>query len=193
MMGVAVERLDQAALATADLGQYDAVVIGSRAYELRPDLVTYNARVLDYSRKGGNVVVLYQRNEFTRGRFAPHELTFGSPANRITDENAPVRVLEADAPVLTRPNRITQEDFENWVQERALYIPATWAPDYKPVLEMNDPGEPPQQGAILTARLGSGFYTYTGIPFFREIPAGVPGALRLFVNLLSLGIKDASL
>lgn len=192
-LGISVDKLDETALAMGDLGKYDAVVIGSRAYEMRPDLIAHNARVLDYARKGGNVLVLYQQYEFARGNFAPYALTIERPHDRITDEHAPVRLLDADAPALTRPNRITERDFEAWVQERALYMPRTWAAEYTPLLEMEDPGEAPKQGAIITARLGSGHYTYTGIAFFRQIPAGVPGALRLFVNLLSLGTKNAAL
>jgi LmbE family N-acetylglucosaminyl deacetylase len=191
-MGVAVDRLDENALANADLSKYDAVVVGSRAYEVRPDLRAHNARVLDYGRKGGNVVVMYQKYEFIQGKFFPYPMTIASPHDRITNENSPVRFVDSASVTLTRPNRITQEDFKGWVQERTLYMPHTWSPEYKPVLEMNDPDEAPQQGAILTAPLGSGHYTYTGIAFIREVPAGVPGALRLFINLLSQGVKDVA-
>ncbi len=191
-LGMSVELLDAPALANADLGKYDAIVVGSRAYEVRPDLLAHNTRILDYGRKGGNVVVLYQQYEFIAGNFAPFALTIARPHDRITDENAPVRLLDPADSVLARPNRIANADFEGWVQERSLYMPHTWAPQYRPLLEMNDPGEPPQQGAIVTAPLGAGHYTYTGISFFREIPAGVPGALRLFVNLLSQGVKDVT-
>lgn len=191
-LGLTVDRLDAAKLAGGELGKYDAIVIGSRAYEVRPDLVAHNARLLDYARKGGNLVTLYQQYEFIRGGFAPFALTLASPHDRITDENAKVRLLDTAAAALTRPNRIADRDFAGWVQERSLYMPHTWAPEYKPLLEMADPGEAPQQGAIITAPLGAGHYTYTGIAFFREIPAGVPGALRLFVNLLSLGVKDVA-
>lgn len=191
-MGVLVERLSPPALAHADLGIYDAVVIGSRAYEVRPDLVANNRRVLDYGRKGGNVIVLYQQYEFIQGKFAPYDLTLARPHTRITDENAPVTMLDPAAPLFSRPNRLTARDFENWVQERALYMPNTWAAEYQPMLELSDPGEAAQRGAILVAPLGRGLYTYTGIAFFRQIPAGVPGALRLFINLLSQGIKDAA-
>ena len=138
-------------------------------------------------------MVLYQQYELIDGNYAPFALTLSRPHDRITDENSPVRILDPAAPVLSKPNRITQSDFADWVQERALYMPNTWAQEYRPLLEMVDPNEAPKQGAIVTAPLGSGFYTYTAIPFFREIPAGVPGALRLFINLLSLGTKDAAL
>ncbi|MGQ0815790.1 MAG: PIG-L family deacetylase [Gemmatimonadota bacterium] len=190
-MGVLVERLGDAALAGGKLGSYDAVVVGSRAYDVRPDLVAHNARILDYARKGGNLIVLYQQYEFIRGNYAPYALTIGRPHDRITDENAPVRFLDSASVMLTTPNRITQRDFENWVQERALYMPRSWASEYTPLLELNDPGEAAQRGAVLTARLGRGRYTYTGLAFVRQIPAGVPGALRLFINMISMGAADA--
>ncbi|MGQ0560695.1 MAG: PIG-L family deacetylase [Gemmatimonadota bacterium] len=189
--GVMLERLDESALANAELGIYDAVVVGSRAYEVRPDLVAHNQRLLEYARNGGHLIVLYQQYEFIEGGFAPYALTLARPHDRVTDESAPVRLLDSTAVALTRPNRISQRDFENWVQERSLYMPRTWAPQYTPLLEMNDPGQEPQRGALLTAPLGRGHYTYTGLAFLRQIPAGVPGALRLFINLLSMGIRDA--
>lgn len=192
-MGVSVDRLDDNALANADLSKYDAVVIGSRAYEVRPDLVAHNARLLDYGRNGGNLITLYQQYEFIRGNFAPYPMTIFSPHDRVTDESAPVRMLDTSAIALSKPNKIGPADFADWVQERALYMPRSWDAQYKPLLEMSDPGEQPQRGAILTAPLGKGTYTYTGISFFREIPAGVPGALRLFINLLSMGLKDVAL
>lgn len=192
-LGVLVERLGAAQLANAELGIYDAIVIGSRAYEIRPDLVANNARVLDYARQGGNVITLYQQYEFIQGKFAPYQLSLARPHTRITNENSPVIVLDTAARAMRAPNRISQRDFADWVQERALYMPNTWAPEYAPLLEMSDPGEAPQQGAMLVAPLGKGLYTYTGVAFFRQIPAGVPGALRLFINLLSMGIKDVTL
>jgi hypothetical protein len=191
-VGMTVELLDETRLA-GDLTAYDAIVIGSRAYEVRPDLIANNTRVLDYARKGGHVLVLYQQYEFIQGGYAPFALTLNRPHDRITDENAAVRILDAASPVWNRPNRITPRDFEGWVQERSLYMPRTWADAYTPLIEMNDPGEPAQRGAILTAPLGDGRYTYTGLALLRQIPAGVPGALRLFINLLSMGVRDGAL
>ena len=191
-LGISVDRLGEVALANADLSKYDAIVIGSRAYEVRPDLIAHNAHVLDYARKGGNIITLYQQYEFINGKYAPYPMTIASPHDRVTDENAPVRLLDSAAIALKQPNRISQQDFVGWVQERSLYMPRTWDPQYQPLLEMNDPGEQAQRGAILTAPLGQGTYTYTGIAFFREIPAGVPGALRLFINLLSMGVKNVA-
>jgi hypothetical protein len=192
-MGITVQELDQSALATSDLTQYDAVVVGSRAYEIRPDLVANNSRLLDYARNGGHLLVLYQQYEFIQGGFAPYSLTLNRPHDRVTDENATVRFLDSSAIALRQPNRIGARDFEKWVQERSLYMPHTWAAEYTPLLEMNDPGEPTQRGALLIAPIGKGYYTYTGLSFFRQIPAGVPGALRLFVNLLSMGVNDGAL
>jgi LmbE family N-acetylglucosaminyl deacetylase len=192
-MGITVDELDASALANADLSGYDAIVVGSRAYEIRDDLVAHNSRLLDYARKGGHLLVLYQQYEFIQGGFAPFALTLNRPHDRITDEDAAVRILDPGAHALTHPNRITPRDFENWVQERSLYMPRTWAAEYKPLLAMNDPGEPAQRGAILTAPFGEGHYTYSGLAFFRQIPAGVPGALRLFINLLSMGVTDGAI
>lgn len=191
-LGISVDRLDENALANADFTKYDAIVIGSRAFEVRRDLIAHNSRILDYGRQGGNILTLYQQYEFIRDGYAPYALTLARPHDRITDENARVRLLDTTAVALTRPNRIADRDFVGWMQERALYMPHTWAPEFTPLLEMSDPGEAPRQGAIVTAPLGRGHYTYTGIAFFREIPAGVPGALRLFINLLSLGVKDVA-
>jgi LmbE family N-acetylglucosaminyl deacetylase len=190
--GVMLERLDESALANGELGIYDAIVIGSRAYEVRPELSAHNSRLLDYARKGGNLIVLYQQYEFIQGGYAPFAMTLNRPHDRVTDETALVRMIDSTALALTRPNRISQRDFDGWLQERALYMPATWAAPYAPLLEMSDPGEPPQRGAVLTAKLGEGLYTYTGLAFFRQLPAGVPGALRLFINLLSMGITDVN-
>jgi hypothetical protein len=112
------------------------------------------------------------------------------PHGRVTDENAPVRMLDPTHPVFTAPNRITESDWAGWVQERGLYFAETWDPAYTPLLETGDPGETPLRGGLLVARHGAGTYVYTGLAFFRQFPEGVPGAYRLFANLLALGAKD---
>jgi hypothetical protein len=112
-----------------------------------------------------------------------------NPHDRVTDEAAPVRVLDPASPVFTTPNRIGDADWRGWVQERGLYFAHTWDPAYTPLLEMNDPGEAPMRGSLLIARYGQGTYVYTGLAFFRQLPEGVPGAWRLFANLLALGAK----
>jgi LmbE family N-acetylglucosaminyl deacetylase len=186
-LGVPLVLLDPKSIATADLSAYGAIVVGPRAYEASPELVANNARLLDFTRNGGTMVVQYQQSEITQAGIAPYPMTLTRPADRVTDENAPVRVLDADAPVLNAPNRIGERDFTGWVQERALYMPRTFDQRYVPVLAMNDPGEPPNSAAILVAPYGKGTYVYTTLSFFRQLPAGNPGAARLFANLLSAG------
>jgi len=186
-IGLPVVRLTPQELADGDLSKFDAIIVGSRAYETDTALVRHNQRVLGYARQGGLVVVQYQQYAFIQGGFAPHPLTIARPHDRVADETAPVKVLAADHPALTTPNRIEATDWDGWPQERGLYFARTWDAAYVPLLEMNDPGESPLQGGLLVARVGSGTYVYTGLAFFRALPAGVPGAYRLFLNLLSLG------
>jgi hypothetical protein len=185
-IGLPVEVLDAAALERGDLSRYDVIVVGSRAYEVDPALVENNTRLLDYARAGGRVLVLYQQQQFFNGRFAPAALSVGQPHDRVTDEAAPVTVLEPTNSTFARPNRIGPADWSGWVQERGLYFARTWDPAYRPLLGLSDPGEPELQGGLLVTSLGRGTYTYSGLSFFRQLPAGVPGAYRLFLNLLDL-------
>ncbi|HSM35122.1 MAG TPA: PIG-L family deacetylase [Longimicrobiales bacterium] len=186
-LGVDVTMLDAAALATGDLDRFDTIVLGIRAYEFRPDVVAHNARLLDYARRGGTLIVQYNKYEFPQGDFAPYPLTMSRPHDRVTDEAAEVRVLVPDHALFTWPNAIGPEDFAGWVQERGLYFAATWDDRYEPLLEMADPGEAPLRGSTLIAPLGDGTYVYTGLSLFRQLPAGVPGAYRLLANLIALG------
>jgi hypothetical protein len=185
-VGVPIELLGSDSLARGDLSRYDAIVIGSRAYETEPALVANNGRLLDYARAGGLVIVQYQQYPFVSGGFAPYRLSIARPHDRVTDETAPVRVLDPASPVFHVPNEIGPADWQGWVQERGLYFPHDWDSTYAPLLEMHDPGDPPLRGALLVASVGAGTYVYTGLAFFRELPAGVPGAYRLFANLLAL-------
>ncbi len=186
-IGVPVRILSERELAEADLAAFDAVVVGSRAYETVPALGRANGRLLEYVRGGGLVVVQYQQYPFVDGGFAPFPLEISRPHDRVTDEASPVRALAPEHPVFRRPNAIGEEDWEGWVQERGLYFARSWDPAYEPLLALRDPGEPEQHGALLVARLGEGTWVYTGLSFFRQLPAGVPGAFRLFANLLALG------
>jgi hypothetical protein len=197
---IRVDLLDPLALAFSDLSKFDAIVVGVRAYELRPELAGANQRLLDYVSNGGTLVVQYQR-EFAWDKFqyAPYPALISPPLPpakdgapqtprplpRITDENSPAKLLKANDPLLTRPNKITQEDFKGWVQERGLYFWTQFDPKYTPLLAMNDPGEPQLNGGLVYTHYGKGTYIYTGLAFFRQLPEGVPGAYRLFVNLLS--------
>jgi len=183
-IGVQVDLLDEVALAFGDLGRYDAIVVGIRAYELRRDLYRSNARLLDYVKHGGTLLVQYQRDtEWTS--MAPYPAKMPDQTSRVTDANSPVHFLAPDNPLLNAPNKITLADFEGWVQERGLYFLSTFDAHYAAVLGLKDPGEGEATGALVYARYGKGVYIYTGLAFFRELPAGVPGAYRLFVNLLS--------
>jgi len=184
-LGLDVVLLDAGQLARGDLLDFDVIVIGSRAYEVDPALVRSNDRLLDYVRAGGRLVVQYQQYQFVTGGYAPYPLTIRRPHDRITDENAPVRMLEPDHPVFRTPNRISEEDWLGWPQERGLYFAGEWDAEYTPLLEMTDAGMEPIRGGLLVADYGRGTYVYTGVSFFRAIPAGVPGAVRLFLNLLA--------
>jgi len=190
MLGIQVEALDAQALAFGDLSKFNAIVVGVRAYELRPELPGANQRLLQYVANGGTLVVQYNRDfAWNKEQYAPYPAKIvtaqGGPLPRITDENSPVKFLKPDDPLLNRPNKITQDDFKGWVQERGLYYWTQFDAKYTPLLAMNDPGEPDLNGALVYARYGKGMYIYTGIAFFRQIPEGVPGAYRLFVNLIS--------
>ena len=193
-VGVPIELIGPDSLARGDLSQFDAIVIGSRAYETDPALVANNGRLLDYARNGGLVIVQYQQYPFVDGGFAPYPLTIARPHDRVTDENAPVTALDPAHPVFHNPNPIGPEDWRGWVQERGLYFAHTWDTTYVPVLETHDPGppNPPAElkGGLLIAPLQRGMYVYTGLSFFRQLPAGVPGAYRLFLNLLGLKRKN---
>ena len=185
-IGVQVDLLDEVALAFGDLSHFDAVVVGIRAYELRPDLTRMNWRVLNYVADGGTLVVQYQR-DFAWNRLlpAPFSAKMADQAARVTDPDSPVRFLVPDNPLLNSPNKISPADFQGWVQERGLYFWSTFDSRYQRVLGLSDFGEPEVSGGLVYARDGKGVYIYTGLSFFRQLPAGVPGAYRLFVNLLS--------
>jgi LmbE family N-acetylglucosaminyl deacetylase len=185
-LGIRVELLDETALTFGDLSRYDAIVVGITAYELRPDVAHANTRLLDYVRQGGTLVVQYEHPD-TWNHFhpAPFPASMNNSMARTVDENSPVRFAAPNNPLLNFPNKITASDFEGWVQERGLYYWDQFDPYYQAVLALRDPGEGEELGSLVYARDGKGVYIYTGLSFFRQLPAGVPGAYRLFVNLLS--------
>jgi len=185
-LGVEVEPLDEAGLRNADLSRYHTLVIGTRAYETRQDLVAANPRVLTFARGGGTVVVLYNKYEYPEAGVAPYPLEMARPHDRITQADAPVTFLDPMHPLLRGPNPLAASDFEGWVQERGLYFLRRWDAAYTPLLEMQDPGLDPMQGGLVVARVGEGAYVYTGLALFRQLPAGVPGAFRILANLVSL-------
>ena len=182
-MGVTVTLIDDEMLATGDLSRFDTIVVGVRASEARPAFVANNRRLLDYVEGGGTLIVQYQQNDYVGRQLAPYPAQMNS---RVTDETAAVKILVPTHPVFTFPNAIGAADFENWVQERNLYAFTTFDSRYTPLLETADPGEPPQLGGEVYARMGKGHYVYTAYAWFRQLPAGVPGAYRQFANLISL-------
>jgi LmbE family N-acetylglucosaminyl deacetylase len=185
-LGIQVDLLDEVALAFGDLSQYDAITVGIRAYELRPDLMRANQRLLDYVDRGGTLLVQYQRDfAWDKELPAPYPAKMGDKVARVTDPNSPVRFLAPDSPLMNTPNKITLADFQGWEQERGLYFWGTFDQRYQALLGLKDFNDSEVTGGLVTARVGKGLYIYTGLSFFRELPAGVPGAYRLFVNLLS--------
>ncbi len=188
-----VTLLDETELTRGDLSRYDAIVTGVRAHNVRADLRANKHRLLDYVETGGTLVVQYNVADRrspggSSGPLAdlgPYPIEIGR--GRVSVEEAPVTLLQADHPVLRTPNRVAQTDFEGWVQERGLYFASEWDERYEPLFSLHDPGEEPLKGSTLFARHGKGVYIYTGLSFFRQLPAGVPGAYRLFANFLSAG------
>lgn len=185
-VGYDVTVIPEERLAREPLEKYDALVIGVRAFNANPKLAAHRERLNQYVQRGGRVVAQYNTNS----RIGPLTVPMGPfpldvGRDRVTDETATMTPLNAADPVLNTPNKITAADQEGWVQERGLYFAAKWDPAYRPVFQMQDPDEAPSQGALLVARHGKGVFIYTGLAFFRQLPAGVPGAYRLFANLLA--------
>ena len=185
-MGYAVTMLDDTTLTPEKLRGLDAVVIGVRAFNVRNNLASQLPVLFDYVENGGTVVAQYNRPDGLKtGKLAPYDLHLSG--DRVTDETATMTFLAPDNPVLSTPNKITDADFDGWIQERGIYFPNQWDEHFTPILACNDPGESPLKGSLLVAQYGKGYFVYTGLVFFRELPAGVPGAYRLFANLISLG------
>jgi len=174
-------------LATEDLSQFGSIVLGVRAYDAQKDVAGNNGKLLKFVENGGTLVVEHNNDtsDFNGGHFTPYPAELGR--SRVSVEQAPVEILQPDHPVLRYPNKITQEDFAGWVQERGLYFMTSWDDHFEPLISCHDPNEPDQQGGLLVAKYGKGTYIYSGYSFYRQLPAGVPGAVRLFVNLVSAG------
>ncbi len=186
-LGMNVTMIPAEKLAGEDLSQFGTIVLGIRAYDTQKDVAANNKRLLDYVAGGGTLVVQYNAgvSDFNSGHFTPYPAEISRA--RVSLEQAPVELLDPANSILRYPNQITQRDFEGWVQERGLYFAEQWDDHFKALLASHDPGEPPQKGGLLVAHYGKGIYIYTGYAFFRQLPAGVPGAIRLYVNLLSAG------
>ncbi|WP_324721117.1 PIG-L family deacetylase [Salinimicrobium sp. HB62] len=184
-IGYTVEILDPKTISAGSLKKFDAVVVGIRAYNTVEELRYRQPALFEYVEQGGNLILQYNTSRgLVTEELAPYELELSR--DRVTDENAKVTFLAPNHPILNSPNKITAEDFEGWVQERGLYFPDNWAEEFTPILAMNDKGETPKKGSLLVAPYGKGNFIYTGLSFFREFPAGVPGAFRLFANMISL-------
>lgn len=177
-----------AELAVFDLSRYSTLVIGARAFEAHRDLMANRDRVMDFARKGGTVVVQYGQFEMQTPGVLPYPIQLKRPAERVTEEKAEVTVLDPKSRLLNFPNKLGPDDWKGWTQERALYMPSVIDPRYATPLEMHDPGEPENKGAILMTSVGKGTFIYTTLSLFRQIPGGVDGGPRLLVNLLSAGL-----
>jgi LmbE family N-acetylglucosaminyl deacetylase len=192
-IGYSVRPIPPNSISSGSLEPYDAVVVGIRAYNVVDELKFKQRFLLDYVKNGGTLIVQYNtagrwNNQFEN--IAPYPLTLSR--DRVTDENSEVQIMEKNHPLINFPNAITRTDFEGWVQERGLYFPDQWADGFTPILSMHDSGESPKKGSLLVAEYGEGHYIYTGLSFFRELPAGVPGAYKLFANMLSIGRSNGS-
>ncbi|MFT6138562.1 MAG: hypothetical protein ACJAUJ_001656, partial [Salibacteraceae bacterium] len=188
-IGYNVAMLKPEDISVENLKRFDAVVVGIRAYNTVEELKFKQQLLFDYVAQGGNMIVQYNTNRRLKvDQIAPYDLKLSR--DRVTDEFADVTLLATNHDVLNVPNKITSKDFEGWTQERGLYFPGEWSNEFTPILSMNDEGETPKTGSLLVAKHGKGHYIYTGLSFFREFPAGVPGAYRLFANMLSLGKND---
>ncbi len=185
-IGYRVSTISPSRISAAGLKRFDAVVLGIRAYNTVEELQYRHKALLDYVENGGTLILQYNTTGgLLIDELGPYPLKLSR--DRVTDETSEVRFLSKEHPVLNFPNKITESDFENWVQERGLYFPDQWSEEFTPILSMNDKDESPKNGSLLVAKHGEGYFIYTGLSFFRQFPAGVPGAYRLFANMISIG------
>jgi hypothetical protein len=183
-IGVNVKTITADELARGDLRRYRTIVTGIRAYDVREDVRKNNARLLDFVHGGGTLIVQYNTSlaDFNKGRYTPYPAELGR--ERVTEEQSAVQVLEPKDEIFRVPNQITADDFGGWIQERGLYFMHSWDSRWQPLLAMHDRGELPLKGGLLRCFYGRGTYIYSGLSFFRQLPEGVPGAVRLLVNLV---------
>ena len=185
-IGYKVTKIDPNDMNVASLAKFDAIVLGIRAYNILDILKFKQVELLKYVENGGTLITQYNTNRgLVVDQLAPFKLEVSR--DRVTEEDATVKSLDPNNAVLNTPNKITQSDFDNWVQERGLYFPDVWGPEFTPIFEMNDTNETSSKGSLLIAKYGKGHYIYTGLSFFRQFPDAVPGAFRLFANLISIG------
>ncbi|HTB10307.1 MAG TPA: PIG-L family deacetylase [Bryobacteraceae bacterium] len=184
-LGMNVRILATSDLTHGDLSVYDTIILGTRAYAVRQDLKSANARLMEYVKNGGVLIVQYNLQDFDHD-YGPYPFTLGANPQKVVDENSPVTVLEPNSPALTWPNRITSADFDGWIEERGHGFMKTWDARYQSLVETHDPDQDPQKGGLLLARYGKGFYIYDAFALYRELPTGVPGAFRIVSNLVSI-------
>ena len=191
-LGVASKELSVDEVKSTDLSKFTSVIVDNRVYESKPELIAVNQKLLDYANGGGTLIVFYHKSDEwnpderrNRPQLAPYKLILGG--ERITDENAPITFIEPDHPLLNSPNKMGQDDFKDWIQERGLYYPREWDPQFHALLQSNDPGEQPLKGGLLVADHGKGHYIYTSMVWYRELRGGVPGAYRMLANMISYG------
>jgi LmbE family N-acetylglucosaminyl deacetylase len=194
-LGVESKELSIEDVKTADLSKYTSVIVDNRVYESKPELIAVNQKLLDYANAGGTLIVFYHKSDEwnpnpqrSRPQLAPYKLILGN--ERVTDENAPITFTEPDHPLLNVPNKMGQEDFQGWIQERGLYYPREWDPQFHALLQSNDPGETSLKGGLLVADYGRGHYIYTSMVWYRELRAGIPGAYRMLANMISYGERQ---
>jgi hypothetical protein len=190
-MGVPVHLLQAADINDGNLSAYDVIVLGIRAYAARPELAASNGRLLDYVKQGGVLIVQYNTREYDHN-YGPYPITLTGDPEKVVDESGPVEILEPKNPLLSWPNRISSADFQGWVEEFGHSFMHSWDPHYQALTETHDPGQDEQKGGLLYARYGKGAYVYIAYALYRQLPEGVPGAYRLFANLLSLPKAPAS-
>ena len=191
-LGVSAKELTIADVRAGDLAKFNAIIVDNRVYESQPELIAANQKLLDYANAGGTLIVFYHKSDEwnpdprrNRPQLAPYLLVLGN--ERITDENAPVTFIEPQHPLLNYPNKIGPEDFVGWIQERGLYYPKDWDPQFHALLQSNDPGEAPLKGGLLVGDYGRGHYIYSSMVWYRQLRAGVPGAYRMLANMISYG------
>ena len=191
-IGYNVVKIKPEDITAESLSRFDAVVVGIRAYNIVDELKFKQQLLFDFVEQGGNMIVQYNTSRGIKvDNIAPYDLKLSR--DRVTDENAEVRIINPDHELLNSPNKITQDDFKGWTQERGLYFPDQWSKEFTPLISINDKGETPKTGSLLVAKHGKGHYIYTGLSFFREFPEGVSGAYRLFANMLSIGKENINL
>jgi LmbE family N-acetylglucosaminyl deacetylase len=194
-IGVHVTQLSPSDVGSANLDGYDAILLGIRTYATRPDLRSFNNRLLDYVKRGGVVVSQYQTAEYDHN-YGPFPISVPADAEKVVEEDTKATILDPADPLLNWPNKITSADFDHWVEERGHGFARTWAPEFKPLTEMHDTGQDPQKGGLLYAKFGHGYYIYLAFAFYREMPEAVPGSFRIMANLISAaknpGLADHS-